>query len=650
MPRARRTDRNSAFGAWLEAARVEAKLSVSGLARLVGVNYSMISMLENGSMRPSEKTRMVVRLAGALEVDAAGGLAAAQKDLEMDSLEGNEEMSQVLVEDFEGALGLLPGNGELTRVRPIEPEKRALSVSLDAIESGENAREDFGDLEALAESIRVDGVRDPIKLRPAALAEGRYVIVYGERRFRASKIAGLDRIPAYIDTGLDDKAASLLHAKENFERKDLNPVERARAFEMMERARWTHAEIALNLNISRSDVSNALRLLKLPAQVLEWVKSRDLDASKAEMLASPDLTTDDVCRLAQGAVAESWTYKQLQVEVAEVKRRNSPGVDAIGDQANLPPLRSSAPPPEAGREGNEDPPSLPKREEQDYVGGESSGVSVSDVVGVESGALSPNPFPIGIGKGSEPDGDPSGLPSRDEQEQENTGDGISGEVGYDDGNGGDEEGVLESGVSSEESVHGAAPGAESESLGQQSVAAPQTPVSPVAWTAVSQAPPASQPASKAAKTSDRNAPLKTMAEIAAAKHPAPSTLPPGLIQAIIPESVYKQAMAKGLWPLGVMFGRVIELEEQVSASSSPVAQSHDADGIHPLAWEAAEALAQWSNSKGALLPGEIDVLNELYPGSGEPTAAMIVSALMVRKARNERVVEVPARKEAQVGS
>ena len=139
-------------------------------------------------------------------------------------------------------------------------------------------------LEQLADSIAQFGVLQPIIVRESALLAGTYEIIAGERRWRASKMAGLSEIPAVILDGDDLKAAQVA-VIENVQREDLNPVEEALAYDaLIERFGLTQEQVAKQVGKSRSAITNNLRLLELPDEVLELLRAGDLSAGHARAL------------------------------------------------------------------------------------------------------------------------------------------------------------------------------------------------------------------------------------------------------------------------------------------------------------------------------------------------------------------------------
>ena len=173
-------------------------------------------------------------------------------------------------------------------------------------------------LEQLASSILENGLLQPILVRE--YAEGRYQIIAGERRFRASKLAGLTEIPAII-LDRDDRKAAQIALIENIQREDLNPIEEAMAYRSLaEEYDMTQEELSLKVGKSRSAIANTTRLLDLPDPVLTLVASRELSAGHARTILGLK-NTDDMILLAQRAVEEELSVRFLE---AEVKRLNKP--------------------------------------------------------------------------------------------------------------------------------------------------------------------------------------------------------------------------------------------------------------------------------------------------------------------------------------
>lgn len=149
-------------------------------------------------------------------------------------------------------------------------------------------RREFDDeaLQELAASIREIGIIQPITLRQTA--DGRYQIIAGERRWRASQMAGLTAIPAYIRTVQDENVMEMALV-ENIQREDLNAIEIALAYEhLSETTGMTQEKISERVGKSRAAVTNYMRLLKLPAQVQMALKNREIDMGHARALLAID--------------------------------------------------------------------------------------------------------------------------------------------------------------------------------------------------------------------------------------------------------------------------------------------------------------------------------------------------------------------------
>ena len=145
-------------------------------------------------------------------------------------------------------------------------------------------RQDFNEeeLQSLAESIRVHGVIQPLTVRETS--DGYYQIIAGERRWRASRLAGLTEIPALVIEA-DDKTAKELALIENLQRQDLNSVEEALGYQsLMDDFGLTQEEAAERVGKSRSAVANALRLLTLDEKVLEMIRVGSITAGHARAI------------------------------------------------------------------------------------------------------------------------------------------------------------------------------------------------------------------------------------------------------------------------------------------------------------------------------------------------------------------------------
>lgn len=170
---------------------------------------------------------------------------------------------------------------------PEERKKGAAPIRISCIEPrSDQPRKTFDreSLEVLADSIATYGVLQPIIVRENSDAPGTYVIIAGERRWRAAKMAGLNEIPTVVFDGDDLKAAQVAMI-ENIQREDLNPVEEAFGYrDLIDRFGLTQDLVAKQVGKSRPAVANALRLLDLPAEVLEMLRDGTITAGHARAL------------------------------------------------------------------------------------------------------------------------------------------------------------------------------------------------------------------------------------------------------------------------------------------------------------------------------------------------------------------------------
>ena len=173
-------------------------------------------------------------------------------------------------------------------------------------------------LEELANSITENGLLQPILVRE--YGEGRYQIIAGERRFRASKLAGLTEIPAII-LDRDNKSVAQIALIENIQREDLNPIEEAMAFKSLkEEYDMTQEELSERLGKSRSAIANSIRLLDLPEAILSMVASKELSAGHARTLLGVK-DPEDMILLAQFVVEQDLSVRQLEEQVKKINKK-----------------------------------------------------------------------------------------------------------------------------------------------------------------------------------------------------------------------------------------------------------------------------------------------------------------------------------------
>ena len=208
--------------------------------------------------------------------------------------------------------GLGKGLEVLFAENSIEEEGKTVSLPISEIEPNRaQPRKQFDD-EALAElsaSISQHGVLQPLLVRP--VAGGSYQLVAGERRWRASRMAGLTEVPVVIRE-MSDKEAAELALIENLQREDLNPMEEAMGYRtLMETYGLTQEETAKSVNKSRPAVANALRLLHLPDTIAQMVAGGELSAGHARALLA-FATEEEQLDAAAAAVDNSLSVRDLE--------------------------------------------------------------------------------------------------------------------------------------------------------------------------------------------------------------------------------------------------------------------------------------------------------------------------------------------------
>ena len=188
-------------------------------------------------------------------------------------------------------------------------------IDLDKITAGRyQPRQEFDDvkIQELADSIKKHGVLSPILVREVGL--DRFEVIAGERRVRASKIAGLKTIPSLVNQKEDQEAleAALI---ENLQREDLNPVEEARGYDRLKREfELTQDEIAKATGKARSTIANSMRILSLSSRILDMISQGSLEKGHAKILSGLDATKAE-------QLAKAISQKKLTVRQAEALLR-----------------------------------------------------------------------------------------------------------------------------------------------------------------------------------------------------------------------------------------------------------------------------------------------------------------------------------------
>jgi ParB family chromosome partitioning protein len=232
-----------------------------------------------------------------------------------------------------GLNSLLPARLKPTQLQPEAPtpppvastnELPVSRVKPNPFQPRRQFREDA--LEELAQSIRVNGIIQPISVRRVG---DDYQIIAGERRWRAAQLAGLTVVPVVVQEIADDKLLEIALI-ENIQREDLNPIELAEAFErMVTELRLSHEEIGRRTGKDRVTVTNTIRLLQLQPEVQQIVASGKLSAGHARALIGikdPDRQKN----VAYSVISEGWTVRQIEKAVKDI-------VQGVGDRPDKPP-------------------------------------------------------------------------------------------------------------------------------------------------------------------------------------------------------------------------------------------------------------------------------------------------------------------------
>jgi ParB family transcriptional regulator, chromosome partitioning protein len=172
-------------------------------------------------------------------------------------------------------------------------------------------------LEELTNSIKANGVLQPILVRPAA-EEGRYILILGERRMHAAKLAGQTTVPAMVRRVSEQQAAEMTII-ENLQREDLSPLEQAEAFRVLsEEFKLTQAQIGERVGLSRESVANYMRLLRLPREVMQLLAEKRIKFSEAkELLKLED--NDKITQAALYAVKKGMNIEQIEMLVMRME-------------------------------------------------------------------------------------------------------------------------------------------------------------------------------------------------------------------------------------------------------------------------------------------------------------------------------------------
>lgn len=215
--------------------------------------------------------------------------------------------------------GLGRGLDSLFEQNTVDEQEKVVSLRLtEIVPNREQPRKQFDEegISELAASITQHGLLQPLTVRP--LADGTYQLVAGERRWRASRLAGLDEVPVIVRE-MNDREAAEIALIENLQREDLNPMEEAVGLStLMETYGLTQEETAKAVSKSRPAVTNALRLLHLPGAVRDLVGSGQLSAGHARAILSFADEEQQVAA-AKAAVENGWSVREVERQAKKAR-------------------------------------------------------------------------------------------------------------------------------------------------------------------------------------------------------------------------------------------------------------------------------------------------------------------------------------------
>ena len=232
----------------------------------------------------------------------------------------------------QGLSTIMPSHAQTLNARLNQDENgntiQVKKINLDLIDPNPyQPRTEFNEEELveLAETIEQQGLIQPITVRKF---NGRYQIVSGERRTRAARLAGWTTIDAYVHELLSDKKMAEWSLIENIQRVDLNAIEVAKSYEkLIENYGYTHDDLAKSVGKSRSAVTNALRLLKLPEQVQAWISEGKISQSAARTLLSPEISDPEA--VARDIIEKGMNVREIEQISKDKKKEKAPKDPAV---------------------------------------------------------------------------------------------------------------------------------------------------------------------------------------------------------------------------------------------------------------------------------------------------------------------------------
>ena len=230
--------------------------------------------------------------------------------------------------------GLGKGLDALFLDNSTEEKGGSVTVNINDIEPNrDQPRKDFDEdaLRELSESIALHGVIQPLLVRP--ISDGGYQLIAGERRWRASRMAGLSEVPVFIRE-MSDRQVAEVALIENLQREDLNPLEEAKGYaQLMKDYGLTQEQVAKSVGKSRPAVANAMRILDLDEEVLEYVRNGKLSAGHARTLL-PVKDKATLLKLAEEIVLKDISVRETERIVKSIlnpKKEKSPAKKAKRD-------------------------------------------------------------------------------------------------------------------------------------------------------------------------------------------------------------------------------------------------------------------------------------------------------------------------------
>lgn len=225
----------------------------------------------------------------------------------------------------------------LTTNRQSEAAGNFINIGINKIKpNSQQPRRSFNEskLEELADSIRANGLIEPI-IVTKSIVPGEYELIAGERRLRASKMAGLKEIKAIVTNPASDKERLDLALTENLQREDLNPIEEALAYKKyQEEYQYTQEQIARVVNKSRSVVTNTMRLLNLPEEVQNLISIGKISSGHGRMLAGID-DEQKVKELVKQILENGLTVREVESAVYSTKKDKLPKERFVGQDLEI---------------------------------------------------------------------------------------------------------------------------------------------------------------------------------------------------------------------------------------------------------------------------------------------------------------------------